>query len=212
MHSPCSRLHNRSSCRDKHNCQRRDSNLDPLTPQSDALTTRLLRPAKTCICRMFEWALSRPADGSAAVVPWTRLAETLARTRGSPITSARITGSRSDELAAPETRRRPAAATDDKQRATTSSAVADGPRDPSCQLKSRQLPRNSAETTCTTSPEQIEVMKLEGYRGPMCNKHVHSTMTRSSRFHCLIGVINKPTTDELWNITSLPTTCCGEIF
>ena len=50
----------RSSCRDKHNCQRRDSNLDLLTPhncqrrdsnldlltpQSDALTTRLLRPA-----------------------------------------------------------------------------------------------------------------------------------------------------------------------
>jgi len=34
----------RSSCRDKHNCQRRDSNLDPLTPQSDALTTRPLRP------------------------------------------------------------------------------------------------------------------------------------------------------------------------
>ena len=34
--------------------------------------------------------------------------------------------------------------------------------------------------------------------GPMFNKHVHSTMTRSSRFHCLIGVINKPTTDVLW--------------
>ena len=33
----------RSSCRDKHNCQRRDSNLNPLTPQSDALTARLLR-------------------------------------------------------------------------------------------------------------------------------------------------------------------------
>jgi len=31
----------RRSCRDKHNCQRRDSNLGPLTPQSDALTTRL---------------------------------------------------------------------------------------------------------------------------------------------------------------------------
>ena len=60
---------------------------------------------------------------------------------------------------------------------TRSSAVADGPRDASCQLKSCQLPRNSAETTCTTSPEQTEVMKLEGYRGPMCNKHVHSTMT-----------------------------------
>jgi len=37
----------RSSCRDKHNCQRRDSNLGPLTPQSDALTTRLLRPARS---------------------------------------------------------------------------------------------------------------------------------------------------------------------
>jgi len=33
--------------------------------------------------------------------------------------------------------------------------------------------------------------------GPMRNKHVHSTVTRSSRFHCLIGVINKPTTVEL---------------
>ena len=29
----------------------------------------------------------------------------------------------------------------------------------------------------------------------MC--HVHSTMTQSSRFYCLIGVINKLTTDEL---------------
>ena len=36
----------RSSRRDKHDCPRRDSNLDPLTPQSDALTTRPLRPAK----------------------------------------------------------------------------------------------------------------------------------------------------------------------
>jgi len=48
----------------------------------------------------------------------------------------------------------------------------------------------------------------------MCNKHVHSTVTRSSRFHCPIGVTNKPTTDELWNvdITCIPTTCCVEIF
>ena len=53
---------------------------------------------------------------------------------------------------------------------TRSSAIAEGPRDASCQLKSCLLPRNRAETTCTTSPEQIEVMKLEGYRGPMCNK------------------------------------------
>jgi len=31
----------------------------------------------------------------------------------------------------------------------------------------------------------------------MCNKHVHSTVTHSSRFQCPIGVINKPTTVEL---------------
>ena len=77
---------------------------------------------------------------------------------------------------------------------TRNSAIAEGPRDASCQLKSCQRPRNSAETTCTTCAEQIEVMKLEGYRGPMCNKHVHSTMTLSSHFRCFIGVINKPTT------------------
>jgi len=61
-----------------------------------------------------------------------------------------------------------------------------------------QLPRNSAETTCMTNPEQIEVMKLKRYNKAMCNKHVHSTMTRSSRFRCPLGVINKPTTVELW--------------
>ena len=38
---------------------------------------------------------------------------------------------------------------------TRSSAIAEGPRDASCQLKSCQLPRNSAETTYTTSPEPI---------------------------------------------------------
>ena len=77
---------------------------------------------------------------------------------------------------------------------TTSSAIAEGPRDASCQLKSCQSPRNCAEATCT----KIEVMKLDVYSGPMCNKHEHSTMTRSSCFHCLICVINKPTTDDLW--------------
>jgi len=38
-------------------------------------------------------------------------------------------------------------------KATRSSAIAEGPRDASCQLKSCQLPCNSAETTCMTSPE-----------------------------------------------------------
>jgi len=42
-----------------------------------------------------------------------------------------------------------------------SSAIAKGPRDALCQLKSCQLPRNSAETTYTTSPDQIDGMKLE---------------------------------------------------
>ena len=83
-------------------------------------------------------------------------------------------------------------------RYTRSSAIDEGHLYASCQLTSCQLPRNSAETTCTTIPEQIEVMKLEGYSGTMSNKHVHSTIMRSSRFHCPIGVINKPTTDELW--------------
>jgi len=64
---------------------------------------------------------------------------------------------------------------------TRSSAIAKGPRDASCQLKSCQLPRNSTETTCTTSLEQIEVMKLEGYSGPMCNKHVHGASASNVR-------------------------------
>jgi len=44
---------------------------------------------------------------------------------------------------------------------TRSSAIAQGPRDASCQLKFCQLPRDSAETTYTTSPDQIDGMKLE---------------------------------------------------
>ena len=42
-----------------------------------------------------------------------------------------------------------------------SSAIAEGLCDASCQLKSCQLPHNSAETTYTTSPDQIDGMKLE---------------------------------------------------
>jgi len=44
---------------------------------------------------------------------------------------------------------------------TRSLDIAEGLRDASCQLKSCQLPRNSAETTYTTSPDQIDGMKLE---------------------------------------------------
>jgi len=47
------------------------------------------------------------------------------------------------------------------QSLTRSSAIAERPRDASYQLKSCQLPRNSAETTYTKSPDQIDGMKLE---------------------------------------------------
>ena len=67
---------------------------------------------------------------------------------------------------------------------TRSSAIADEPRDASCQLKSCQLPRNSAETTCTTSPEQIDVMKLEG-QGKV-NTTSYSTLTETMRPSCTV--------------------------
>ena len=44
-------------------------------------------------------------------------------------------------------------------------------------------------------------MKLADYSGSMCNKYVQSTKTRSSRFRCLIGVVNKLTTDRVVDIT-----------
>ena len=47
------------------------------------------------------------------------------------------------------------------KRGKRSSAIAEGPRDASCQLKSCQMPCNSVETTYTTSPDQIDGMKLE---------------------------------------------------
>jgi len=37
-------------------------------------------------------------------------------------------------------------------------------------------------------------------------------MTRSSRFHCLIGVINKPTTDELRISPVNPVEFCGNLW
>ena len=44
------------------------------------------------------------------------------------------------------------------------------------------------DTTCMTGPEEIEVMKLEGYSRAMRNTYVQSTyMTRSSSYHCPIG-------------------------
>jgi len=71
---------------------------------------------------------------------------------------------------------------------TRSSAIADGPRDATCQSNSCQLLHNSVGTTCT-SPEQIEVMDLEGYSRPTYSKLVHSATTRST----VVGVIHKLT-------------------
>jgi len=61
-----------------------------------------------------------------------------------------------------------------------------------CQSKSCQLQHSNVGTTCTTSPEQIEVTELEGYSRPTYNKLVHSATTRST----VVGVIHKLTVDE----------------
>ena len=79
---------------------------------------------------------------------------------------------------------------------TRNSAIAEGPRDASCQLKSCQLPRNSAETTYTTSPDQMTKSMVRSWRFSRRQcviDNVYSTMTRSSRLP-LSHVINKPTT------------------
>jgi len=91
---------------------------------------------------------------------------------------------------------------------TRSSATADGPRDATCQSKSCQLLHNSVGTTCTTSPEKIEVMKLEGYSRPTYIKQVHSATTSST----VVSVIRKLTVDQFVDHTNTPTTCCGEMF
>jgi len=57
---------------------------------------------------------------------------------------------------------------------TRSSAIADRPCDATRQSNSCQLLHNSVGTTWTKSPEQIEVMELEGYSRPTYNKLVHS--------------------------------------
>jgi len=57
VRSPCPRLYVAAAdaTRDENNLPQRDSNLGPLTPQSDALTTRLLRPASLRAKRRTIW-------------------------------------------------------------------------------------------------------------------------------------------------------------
>ena len=95
---------------------------------------------------------------------------------------------------------------------TRSSAIAEGPRDASCQLKSCQLLRNSAETTYSTSPDQIDGMKLEikseAMRDRQCALNHDATESLSLSQMC-----HKQTDDRrIVYITCIPTTCCGEIF
>jgi len=81
----------------------------------------------------------------------------------------------------------------EKNKVTRSSAIAEGPCDASCQLKSWQLSRNSAETTYTTSPEEINHDAIE-------------SLPLSYRCH------EQTDNGRVVDITCLPTSCCGEIF
>jgi len=84
-----------------------------------------------------------------------------------------------------------------KLKLTRSSAIAEGPRDASCQLKSCQLPRNSAETTYTTSPDRIDGMKLEIWSAAMRDRQCALNNDSTVSAAIVSGVINKPTTVEL---------------
>ena len=77
---------------------------------------------------------------------------------------------------------------------TRSSAIAEGPRDASCQLKSCQLPRNSAETTYTTSPHQIDDMKLEISSEAKRDRQCALNHDAIESAPIVSSVIDKPTT------------------
>ena len=79
---------------------------------------------------------------------------------------------------------------------TRSSAIAEGPRDASCQLKSCQLPCNSAETTYT-SPDQTDGMKLDIQSQAMRDRQCALKHDATESAAIVSGVINKPTTVEL---------------
>jgi len=95
---------------------------------------------------------------------------------------------------------------------TRSSAIAEGPRDASCHLKYCQLPRNSAETTCTTSPEEIKLMKLEGC---VRQRVIYTTALNHDEIESFpLSYRCHKQTDHggVVEITCIPTTCSGEIF
>jgi len=79
-----------------------------------------------------------------------------------------------------------------------------------CQSKPCQLLHNSVGTTCTTNPEQIEVMNLEGYSQPT---YANSATTRSKLPWCdpQAGSLARPST-RFVDHTNTPSPCCVETF
>jgi len=92
---------------------------------------------------------------------------------------------------------------------TRSSAAAEGPRDAMCQSKSYQLLHNSVGTTCITSPEEIEVMELNGYSRPTCNELCASSHDALDRRKC--NPQARPSTSFV-SYSNTPPTCRGEIL
>ena len=60
--------------------------------------------------------------------------------------------------------------------------------------------------------KKIKVMKSEGYGGAMCNKHLHSTMTRFESLQLSYRCHKQTGHGRVVDITNIPTTCCGKIF
>ena len=85
----------RSSRRDKHNCQRSDSNLGRFTPQSDAPTTRLLRLAIPCVGVVWRRVTTWPVyAGGQRKKRSTPASSTSHRRRASPTTDSRPSSDR----------------------------------------------------------------------------------------------------------------------
>ena len=80
------------------------------------------------------------------------------------------------------------------------------PRNPQNRKKPKSLLHNCSITTCTTNSERIEVMELEGYSRPTCNKLCSSGHDSS----IVVGVIYKLDRRRV-SSTTRPT-CRGIIF
>jgi len=78
-----------------------------------------------------------------------------------------------------------------------------------CQSKSYQLLHNSVGTTCITSPEEIEVMELNGYSRPTCNEICASSHDALDGRKC--NPQARPSTSFV-GYTNTPPTCRGEIM